>query len=130
MCWVICQDRIFYNDLNSTREQKALQAEIDNPLKDGSAYYDYMEKGEEYEYEIFCELFDHALREAARVYEKHRATKDDSWQQMRPDELRLSLHETMRKWHPDTPLEYGILLDVINVALMLVTKLAQNSEGR
>lgn len=102
-----------------------------NPSKEEMA--EWQKWAEEYDpheddfIDIFNELFEGALMEAARVYAMHREAKGDSWQEMDIHELRKILSTAVIEWFTayvdEDKNEYNELLDIINVALMLAQRL-------
>ena len=78
--------------------------------------------------DVFQELFEFSLMECARVYWINRETKGDSWQDITPDELRFRVHneiEEFKETKPGSGQEYNELIDLVNIALMLIDRLAK-----
>lgn len=74
----------------------------------------------------FHKVFAKALTDCASVYCHHRKEKGDSWQQETPGWLRERLSEEISEYEGTTPgseQEYHELIDVINVALMLLEQM-------
>ena len=105
-----------------------------NPSKEEMA--EWQKWSEEYDpheddfIDIFNELFEGALMEAARVYAMHREAKGDSWQEMDIDRIRSLLRGEVLEWRwvrnlGNKTREYNELLDIINVALMLAQRLIE-----
>lgn len=78
--------------------------------------------------DIFLEEFDFALQQMATVYKRHRERKGDSWEEMAPYKLRRLFWYEMEEYDQASPgslEEYHELIDMMNVGLMLLTKLSQ-----
>jgi len=93
-----------------------------------SHYEDDFDPDEYRDLEEFEELFQFALMEMASVYASHREKKGDSWQQEIPDYLRFRFHQELEEYKaakPNSSPEYSELIDILNVGLMLLTRLAE-----
>ena len=82
--------------------------------------------------DVFTEQFDHALLSMARVYTGHVGKKGHSWKLMTLEELRLRLTDELEEYTDaiNCPEEEQELIDVLNVGLMLLSKLRNKSIGQ
>ena len=87
-----------------------------------------MDTIEDNDMDIFLEVFDFALQRMATVYRWHRKAKGDSWEGVNSDSLRPLLCREIEEYdqaNAGSLEEYHELTDVLNVGLMLLTKLSQ-----
>ena len=82
--------------------------------------------------DVLTEQFDHALLSMARTYTGHMEKKGHSWRLMTPEEVRLRLTDELREYTEaiNCPEEEQELIDVLNVGLMLLSKLRNKSIGQ
>ena len=80
------------------------------------------------ESDVWTLAFYQPLIDAQRVFAEHAKTKGESWRTCDIQFLRDKLVEEHLEWTKvgDTLIEYGELLDVLNVVLMLASRLRAN----
>lgn len=100
-------------------------------LRDMEWYNDpeKMNPDEDYNMDLFSNMFDSALDTVATMYATHRNTKEDSWKGMSITQLRILFGKEWTEYaktDKGSRREYHEVQDVILVGLMLLTKLGSD----